>query len=112
VNPFVISVKRKHLPHVILQPVIIKAESETIMTMSGNERRRDDFERLTNNFERFLNHQWTVQERLSYSYQTAQDRYRTTQEQLSNGYRTVVHRVRNDYERLSNRSVQRTKNGY
>jgi len=27
-----------------------KAESETT-TMSGNERRRDDYERLTNNFE-------------------------------------------------------------
>jgi len=46
--------------------VIIKAESET--TMSGNERRRDDYERLTNNFERFLNQQLTVQERLSNSY--------------------------------------------
>jgi len=33
--------------------VIIKAESET--TMNGNKRRRYGYERLTNNFERFLN---------------------------------------------------------
>jgi len=64
--------------------VIIKAEFET--TMSGNERRKDGYERLTNNFEQFLNQQRTVQERLSNSYQTAQDRYRTTQERLSSGY--------------------------
>jgi len=30
------------------------------ITMSGNERRRDDYERLTNNFKRFLNQQRTV----------------------------------------------------
>jgi len=70
--------------------VIIKAESKTT-TMSGNERRRDGYERLTNNFERFLNQQRTVQERLSNSYQTA------------------VNRVRNGYERLSNRSVPEDK---
>jgi len=88
--------------------VIIKAESET--TMSGNERRRDGYERLTNNnFERFLNQQRTVQERLSNSYQTAQDRYRMTQERLSNSYRTAVDRIRNGYERLSNRSVPEDK---
>jgi len=75
--------------------------------MSGNKRRRDGYERLTNNFERFLNQQRTVQERLSNSYQTAQDRYRTTR--LSNGYRMVVDRVRNSYERLSNRSVSEDK---
>jgi len=72
------------------QRMIIKAESETTTIMSGNKRRRDGYERLTNNFERFLNQQWTVQERLSNSYQTAQDRYRTIQERLSNGYRTAV----------------------
>jgi len=88
--------------------VIIKAESETT-TMSGNERRRDGYERLTNNFERFLNQQRSVQERLSNSYQTAQDRYRTTQERLSNSYQTAVNRVRNGYERLSNRSVPEDK---
>jgi len=74
-----------------LQHVIIKAESETTMTMSGIERRRDGYERLMNNFERFLNQQQTVQER------------------LSNGYRTAVNRVRNGYERLSNRSVPEDK---
>jgi len=92
-----------------LQRVIIKAESETTTTMSGNERRRDGYKRLTNNFEQFLNQQRTVQERLSNSYQTAQDRYRTTQEWLSNGYWTAVDQVRNDYERLSNRSVSEDK---
>jgi len=51
------------------------------------------YERLTNNFERFLNQQRTVQERLSNSYQTA------------------VARVRNGFERLSNR-YRKTKNGY
>jgi len=77
--------------------------------MSDNARRRDGYERLTNNFERFLNQQQTVQERLSNSYQTAQDRYRTTQERLSNSYQTAVDRVRNGYERLSNRSVPEDK---
>jgi len=88
--------------------VIIKAESETT-TMNGNERRRDGYEHLTNNFERFLNQQRTVQERLSNSYQTAQDRYRMIQERLSNSYQTAVNRVRNGYERLSNRSVSEDK---
>jgi len=78
-------------------------------TMSGNERRTDGYKRLTNNFEQFLNQQWTIQERLSNSYQTAQDRYQTTQERLSNGYRTAVDRIRSDYERLSNRSVPEDK---
>jgi len=90
--------------------VIIKAESET--TMSGNERRRDSYERLTNNFERFLNQQRTVQERLSNSYQTAQDRYRTTQGRFSNSHRTAVDRlgmVTNDYP--INR-YGKTKNDY
>jgi len=91
-----------------LQRVINKTESETTI-MSGNERRRDGYERLTNNFERFLNQQRTVQERLSNSYQTAQDRYRTTQERLSNSYQTAINRVRNGYERLSNRSVSEDK---
>jgi len=48
--------------------------------MSGNEGRRD--ERLTNNFEGFLNQQRTVQEWLSNSYQIAQDRYRMAIERL------------------------------
>jgi len=87
--------------------VIIKAESEK--TMSVNERRRDGYERLTNNFERFLNQQRTVQKRLSNSYQTAQDRYRTTQERLSNSYQMAVNRVRNGYERLSNQSIPEDK---
>jgi len=91
-----------------LQHVIIKAESETI-TMSGNERWRDDYERLTNNFEWFLNQQRTVQERLSNSYQTAQNRYRTIQERLSNSYQKAINRVKNGYERLSNRSVSEDK---
>jgi len=44
--------------------MIIKVESETTTTttMSGNERRKDCYERLTNNFERFLNQQRKVQE--------------------------------------------------
>jgi len=42
--------------------------------MSGNERRKDGYERLTNNFEQFLNQQQMVQERLSNSYQTVQNR--------------------------------------
>jgi len=83
--------------------VIIKAESETTTTINNRRRRRDGYERLTNNFERFLNQQRTVQERLSNSYQT--DRYRTTQEQLLNDYQMAVHWIRNGYERLSNRSV-------
>jgi len=87
--------------------VIIKAVSET--TMSSNERRRDGYERLTNNFERFLNQRRTVQERLSNSYQTAQDLYRTTQERLSNSYQTATDRVRNGYERLSNQSISEDK---
>jgi len=89
--------------------MIIKAESEITTTMSGNEQQRDGYERITNNFERFLNQQRTVQKRLSNSYQTAQDRYRTTQDQLLNGYQTAVDRVRNGYERLSNRSVPEDK---
>jgi len=40
--------------------VIIKAESETTTTMSGNERRRDDYERLTNNFESTMDGSGTV----------------------------------------------------
>jgi len=89
--------------------VIIKAESETTTTMSGNERRRDGYKRLTNNFERILNQQRIVQERLSNSYQKAQDRYRTTQKRLSNSYRMAADRVRNSYERLSNRSIPEDK---
>ncbi|XP_036139528.1 uncharacterized protein LOC118644645 [Monomorium pharaonis] len=77
--------------------------------MSNNERRKDGYERLTNNFERFLNQQRTVQERLSDSYRTMQDRYQTTRERLSDGYRTVVNQVRNSYERLSDRSVPEDK---
>jgi len=77
--------------------------------MSGNEQRRKGYERLTNNFERFLNQQWTIQERLSNSYQIAQDRYRTIQEWFSSGYRTAVDWVRNDYERLSNRLILEDK---
>jgi len=38
--------------------VIINAESET--TMNSNEQRRDGYERLTNNFEQFLNQQRTI----------------------------------------------------
>jgi len=62
--------------------------------ISGNERRRDGYKRLMNNFEQFLNQQWTTQER------------------LSNGYRTAVDRIRTGHERLSNRSVPEDKNGY
>jgi len=76
--------------------------------MSGNERRKDGYERLTNNFEQFLNQQQMVQERLSNSYQTVQNRYQMTQEQ-SNSYRTAADRVRNGYERLSNRSILEDK---
>jgi len=52
--------------------------------MSSNKRRKNGYEHLTYNFERFLNQQRTIHER------------------LSNGYRMAVDRVRNDYERLSN----------
>ena len=74
----------------------------------SNERRRDGYERLTNNYERFLNQQRT-QERLSDGYHMVQDRYRTTQEKLSNSYRTAMDRVRNGYEHISNRSVPEDK---
>jgi len=77
--------------------------------VSGNERRKDGYERLTNNFEQFLNQQRIVQERLSNSYQTAQNRYRMTQERLSNSYRTAADWIRNDYERLSNRLILEDK---
>jgi len=74
--------------------------------MSGNEWRRDSYEHLTNNFERFLNQQRTVQEQLSNSY-TAQDRYRTTQEWLSNGYWSTQEWLQTI--QLSNRSIPEDK---
>jgi len=90
--------------------MIIKAESET--TMSGNERRRDGYERLTNNFERFLNQQRTVQERLSNNYQTAQERYRMTQ----NDCRIAIERLLIGLGMVTNNypidQYRKTKNGY
>jgi len=81
--------------------------------MSGNERRKDDYESLTNNFERFLNQQQMVQERLSNSYQTAQDRYRMTQEWLSN---IVIERLLIGLEIVTNDypidRYRKTKNCY
>jgi len=61
--------------------------------MNGNEQRRDGLRTPTNNFERFLNQQRTVQKR------------------LSNSYQTVVDRVTNGYDYSINR-YQRTKNVY
>jgi len=77
--------------------------------MSGNERRRDGYERLTNDFERFLNKNRTVQERLSDNYRSAQDRYQKTQDRVMDSYRTAVDQAKNSYERFSNRSVPEDK---
>ncbi|XP_036148480.1 uncharacterized protein LOC118647535 [Monomorium pharaonis] len=78
--------------------------------MSNNERQRDGYERLTNDFERFLNQQRTVQERLSDSYRTMQDRYQTTRERLSDGYRTAVNQKilkKHDINHYSSYSVMK-----
>jgi hypothetical protein len=77
--------------------------------MSGNERRKDGYERLTNNFEQFLNKNRTVQERLTDKYHSAQDRYEKTQERVKDSYRTAVDRAKNSYDRFSNRSVPEDK---
>ena len=77
--------------------------------MSGNERRRDGYECLTNNFERFLNKNWTVQERFTDKYHSAQDRYENTQQRLKDDYRTVVNRIKNDYYQLTNRQIPEDK---
>jgi uncharacterized protein YktB (UPF0637 family) len=77
--------------------------------MSGNERRRDGYERLTNDFERFLNKNRTVQERLTDKYHLAHDRYEKTQDHVKDGYRTVVDRVKNKYDQLTNRRVPEDK---
>lgn len=77
--------------------------------MSSNERRKDGYERLTNDFERFLNKNRTFQERLSDNYRSAQDRYEKTQERVKDGYRMAVDRVKNEYEKLSNRQKPEDK---
>jgi hypothetical protein len=77
--------------------------------MSGNERRKDGYERLTNDFERFLNKNRTVQERVTDKYHSAQDRYEKTQERVKDDYRTVVDRVKNKYDQLTNRQQPEDK---
>ena len=77
--------------------------------MSDNERRKDGYERLTNDFERFLNKQRTVQERVTDKYHSAQDRFEKTRDHVKDGYRTTVDRVKNKYDQWTNRQVPEDK---
>jgi uncharacterized protein YktB (UPF0637 family) len=77
--------------------------------MSGNERRKDGYERLTNDFERFLNKNRTVQERLTDKYHSVQDHCEKTQDRVKDGYRSAVDRVKNKYDQFTNRQVPEDK---